>query len=143
MRKLLLAASVFVVTSASAFAQAGDPLPPKLSGHMTARGSAQTFILNVSMEFDGERKPGPIKGRVTHQGVNCGAQDEPLTGTWDGSELHVSAALHANVHTLRMNGQCDGAIVTYSLKRKPGASEFEGDVRANTTSTVAPIVLSP
>jgi hypothetical protein len=143
MWKALLVASTFASTSATALAQAGDPLPQKLSGHMTAAGATQTFILNVAMEFDGERKPGTITGRVTHQGVNCGAQDEPLSGTWDGSELHLAAALHANVHTLRMGGQCDGVSVTYSLEREPGGSVFEGEVRANTTSTVVPIVLSP
>lgn len=142
MRKSLLIASTLAVTS-SVFAQSGDQLPPKLAGHMTAAGATQTFILSVAMTFDGEGKPGPVTGRVTHQGVNCGAQDEPLTGTWDGSELRVAAALHPNVNTLRMNGQCDGARVTYSLKRKPGTSEFEGEVRANTTSAVVPIMLSP
>jgi hypothetical protein len=140
--KIALATSVFAI-SMSAPAQIGATLPVKLSGRMTATGATQTFILDITMVFDGDRKPGAIAGRVTHHGVSCGAENEPLAGTWDGTELRVVAALHANVNTLRMGGQCDGAKVTYTLKPKPGTREFEGDVRANTSSAVATIVLSP
>jgi hypothetical protein len=143
MKRPVLLGTWFALMSAIAVAQSRDTLPQKLSGRMTATGARQTFILDVVMEFDGERKPGAIVGRVTHRGVNCGAENEPLAGTWDGSELRAVAALHANVNTLRMGGQCDGTKVTYSMKRKPGTTEFEGDVRANTTSAVATIVLSP
>jgi hypothetical protein len=143
MWKPLLVATACAATSMTVFGQAADALAAKLSGHMTAAGATQTFILNVTMEFDGDRKPGAITGRVTHRGVNCGAENEPLAGTWDGSELHVAAALHANVNTLRTGGQCDGVKVTYTLKRAPAGSGFEGEVRANSTSTVVPIVLSP
>jgi hypothetical protein len=142
MLKIALVASVFAI-SMSAHAQIDATLPAKLTGHMTATGATQTFILNIAMEFDGDRKPGAIAGRVTHRGVNCGAENEPLTGTWDGTEVRVVATLHANVNTLRMGGQCDGAKVTYTLKRKPGTGEFEGDVRANNSSAAATIVLSP
>ena len=142
MWKNVLVASV-VAISTTALAQTDATLPAKLSGRMTATGATQTFILDIAMEFDGDRKPGAIAGRVTHRGVNCGAENEPLTGTWDGTELRVVAALHANVNTLRMGGQCDGAKVTYTLKRKPGSREFDGDVRANNSSAAATIVLSP
>jgi hypothetical protein len=139
----VLIASALAVLSTAAFAQTDATLPSKLSGRMTATGATRTFILDIAMVFDGDRKPGAIAGHVTHHGVSCGAENEPLAGTWDGTELRVVAALHANVNTLRMGGQCDGAKVTYTLKRKPGGGEFEGDVRANTSSAVATIVLSP
>lgn len=134
---------VLVVFADAPLAQANDSLPHKLSGRWTFTGPSQTFINPVTLEFDGDGKPGPITGRMTWRGVTCGAQDEPLTGTWDGTELHFTSLLRANVNAQRMNGQCGDGKTTYVLRRKPGEASFEGDARASFTSAVPTISVSP
>lgn len=143
MRRTALIGIVLVVFADAALAQANDSLPHKLSGRWTFTGPSQTFINPVTLEFDGDGKPGPITGRMTWRGVTCGAQDEPLTGTWDGTELHFTSLLRANVNAQRMNGQCGDGKTTYVLRRKPGEASFEGDARASFTSAVPTISVSP
>lgn len=138
-----LAGIVLVVFADAALAQSGERLPGKLSGRWTFTGPSQTFINPVTLEFDGDGKPGPITGRLTWRGVTCGAQDEPLTGTWDGSELHFTSTLRANVNAQRMNGQCGDGKTTYVLRRKPAEASFEGDARATFTPAVPTISVSP
>lgn len=137
-----LAISVGVFAAVAA-AQSGDGLPHKLSGRWTVVGPNQTFVNPVALEFDGDGKPGPITGRATWRGVTCGAQDEPLTGTWDGKELRVVTTHRANTNASRMNGQCGDGKTTYVLTRKPGEKTFEGEARSNYSSSVATISVSP
>ncbi len=68
----------------TAVAQSADQLPGELSGKWTASTPRGTFIDAVSFTFDGNGQPGPVTGKVTFRGVNCGALDEPLKGSWDG-----------------------------------------------------------
>jgi hypothetical protein len=81
----------------------------------------------MSMTLDAPVQPGPVTGRLTARGVGCGAENEPLTGTWDGSTLRVESKVYPNVNVQRMNAQCGSGRVTYTLTRKPGQSTFEGE----------------
>jgi len=130
----------FVALVATAVAQSGDSLPGKLSGRWTFIGP-KTYVNPVSLEFDGDGKPGPITGRLTWRGVTCGAENEPLKGTWDGTSLSFAATLRANVNAQSMNGQCGDA--TFVLTRKPGESNFTGEAHATYTQAVPTIAVSP
>lgn len=134
---------LLVVFADRVLAQSGDRLPSKLSGRWTFTGPRQTFINSVTIEIDGNGKLGPVTGRMTWRGVTCGAQDEPLTGTWDGSELRFASTLRANVNADRMNGQCGDGKTTFLLKRKAGQAGFEGEAHADYTPAVPTISVSP
>jgi len=142
MRRTVLSV-LLLLAAGAATAQSADPLPGKLAGHWSYMGPDGVFIDTVSIAIDGNGQPGPVTGRVTFRGVNCGAQDEPFTGTWDGSELLVETVHRANVNTRRMGGQCSTGHATYLLRRKPGEKAFEGDGHFDGTSLVVTISLSP
>ena len=132
-----------VVFASGASAQAGDALPKRLSGRWMFQGPSQTFINPVELTFDGDGKPGALTGRVTYRGIGCGAENEPLTGTWDGRELRITATHRANVNTMRMNGQCGDGKTTYVLMRKPGETGFEGQVTSSYSTATATMSVSP
>lgn len=125
-------------------AQATEPLPKSLSGRWTAVvPGVATFTDTMSLTLDAPVQPGPVTGRMTSRGVGCGSQDEPLTGTWDGTVLRFESKLHPNVNTQRMNGQCGTGGLTVVLTRKPGQSTFEGESRRDGMAGPAQVVLSP
>jgi hypothetical protein len=97
----------------------------------------------MSIALDVPAAPGPITGRLTSRGVACGAQDEPMTGTWDGTELRLESKVRPNVNTTRMNGDCASGRVTYVLTRKPGQVKFEGEAMRDGLSTPVQVTLSP
>ena len=59
MRATLLGIAVCTIAEL-AIAQAGDYLPNKLSGRWTFISPSQTFVNPVTLEFDGDGKPGLI-----------------------------------------------------------------------------------
>ena len=124
-------------------AQTNDLLPHKLSGRWMARGPNQTFINPVELTFDGDGKPGPVTGRVSWRGVTCGAENEPLAGTWDGRELRMTTTHRANVNVVRLNGQCGDGKTTYVLVRKAGETGFEGQVTSTYSAATATVFVSP
>ena len=134
---------LFVSTATMLSAQGTDTLPPRLAGHWTVVGPQQTYINPISLTFEGDGRPGPIKVRVTWRGVTCGADDEPSSGTWDGTELRIDTIHRPNVNVQRMNGQCGDGRTTYVLKRKPGEKTFEGEGRATYSPSVATISVAP
>jgi hypothetical protein len=87
--------------------------------------------------------PGPVTGRLTTRGVTCGAIDEPMVGTWDGTELRFESKVRPNVNTTRMNADCASGRVTYVLTRKPGQATFEGEANRDGMSTPVQVTLSP
>jgi hypothetical protein len=131
---------VLGVLAATAMAQAIAPLPPKLAGTWTYIGP-RTFIDSVTLVFEDDGKSGTVKGRTTWRGVNCGTQDEPFTGTWDGTVLRFEAMHRPNVNAQRANGNCPETKSVYNLRRKPGQSGFEGEVQSG--PVVATVSLSP
>lgn len=103
----------------------------------------RTFVNVVSFDFEGSGKPGALSGKVTWRGVGCGAQNEPLTGTWDGRELRINMVLRANVNADRMNADCGDGKITVVLTRKAGEKNFEGDAHASYTPAVPSLTVSP
>lgn len=117
-------------------------LPKSLSGHWMAMGKdGRTYIDSMSVIFDDPIEVGPVKGRLTSRGVGCGAMDEPLTGTWDGSELRFESQVHPNVNAARKNGDCGTGRITFVLTRKPGQAGFAGESHRDTS--MAQITLAP
>ena len=133
-------AVVLCVIGADLAAQPFESLPRVLSGRWTffAPGG-RTFIDSVSMTFEMTGEQGSASGRLTHRGVNCGALDEPFTGTWDGSVLRIESRLRANVNTTRNGGTCPDKVV-YTLKR--GGKGFEGEVIMDGMSGPAQVSLA-
>ena len=132
-----------LVSAASAQAPA-NALPGALSGRWTfLPAGGRTFVDMWSARFDGTGAPGPVTGKLTWRGVNCGAQDEPLTGTWDGTELRFESVLRANANTQNLNGNCEGGRAVWVLKRKPGSATFEGEGSMNERKVVVTVTASP
>ena len=129
----------------SAFAQApANALPGALSGRWTAiPAGGRTLVDAWSVRFDGTGAPGPVTGKLTWRGVNCGAQDEPLKGTWDGVELRFESHIRANTNTQNMNGNCANTRGEWVLRRKPGSSTFEGEGLFNEGKIVVTLTAAP
>jgi hypothetical protein len=137
---LLISTGVAVVVAAQTVA----PLPKNLSGRWTAVvPGGKTFSDTLSIALDPSAEPGPITGRFTSAGVMCGAKDEPLVGSWDGSVLRFESKVRPNVNTTRMNGDCASGRVTYVLTRKPGQATFDGEANRDGMSTPVQVTLSP
>lgn len=130
-------ASLSTAIAITALAQTDARLPASLSGRWTLMGPSGVLIDTFSMIFDGSGTPGTVPGRLTWRGVNCGAKDEPIQASWDGTELKFEAVLKANTNTQRMNGNCPAERTRWVLKRMAGDREFEGEGRvANIVVTV-------
>jgi len=125
-------------------AQATAELPGRMSGRWTAvvPGRA-TYSDTMSVTLDVPSGTGPLTGRLTSRGVTCGALDEPLTGTWDGTELRFESLVRPNVNAQRADGNCGTGRVTYVLKRKPGQSAFEGESHREGLKIAVQVTLAP
>ena len=88
-RMIRFATPVLAALFASSVAAQGmPPLPSTLQGRWTVvPPGGRTIIDSFKLRFDGAGAPGPVKGRVDWRGRGCGALDEPLAGSWDGSLL--------------------------------------------------------
>ena len=125
-------------------AQTVAPLPKTLSGRWTVVVPGRsTFTDSMSVVLDVPAQAGPLTGRLTSRGVTCGALDEPLVETWDGTELRFESKVRPNVNVTRMNGDCGSGSVTYVLTRKPGETTFEGEARRDGTATPVQVTLAP
>lgn len=141
-RWILMAALLAAVVSPAQAQPA--PLPGALSGRWTAvPAGGRTVIESFSVRFDGTGAPGPVTGKLTWRGVNCGAQDEPLKGTWDGVELRFESHLRANANTQIVNGTCGNARGEWVLRRKSGSSTFEGEGLFNEGKIVVTLTAAP
>ena len=127
-----------------AAAQTDDTLPSVLAGRWTVvAAGGRTFIDRVSLQLEGERKPGPVKGLMNWHGVSCGAADEPFEGTWDGQVLRFNSVLRPNVNTQRNGGQCGDGKIVGELQRKPGERSFSGETRLASLGASASVSMSP
>ncbi len=138
---------VLLAVSAAAsavVAQTLTPLPKTMSGRWTAvvPGRA-TFTDTLSIVLDDPGESGKVTGRLTLRGVTCGAKDEPLSGTWDGTELRFESAVRPNVNVQRADGQCESGRTTFVLARKPGQTSFQGESRRDGMTTTSQVTLSP
>jgi len=120
------------------------PLPKSMSGSWTAVvPGRQTFTDSMSVVLDVPAGTGAVMGRLTVRGLACGAVDEPLTGTWDGTEPRLESVVRPNVNAQRMNGECGNGRVSFVLKRKPGRDGFEGESQRDGSPVTTQISLSP
>jgi hypothetical protein len=124
-----IVALLMTTLARSAFAQTEASLPASLSGRWTFMGPSGALIDTFSITFERNRAPGTVTGRLTWRGRNCGAKDEPIQATWDGTELKFEAVLKPNTNTQRMNGACPPEPTRWVLKRKAGERSFEGEGR--------------
>jgi hypothetical protein len=136
---LLLAFAVPAVAQAQS-----DALPASLSGRWTylapgGRAMIDTWTLRV----DSGGAPGSFKGTLNWRGVNCGAKDEPVSGTWTGSELRFEGQLRANANTLNANGNCGNGRAEWVLTRRAGSTAFEGEASMNDRAVVVTVTASP
>lgn len=141
-RPRFVGAVAILATLVAAFAVSAQApataLPGALSGRWTFVPPGGRALVDFwSIRFDGSRDPGPVKGTFTWRGRSCGAIDQPVDGTWNGTELRFEARLAPNVNTQIQNGQCADGPVQLVLQRKPGDRAFEGEARApNATVSV-------
>jgi len=141
---ILLAAALILAAAAPPAPAQSAPLPGALSGRWTVMPpGGRTLVDSFSVRFDNAGAPGPVTGKLTWRGVNCGAQDEPLKGTWDGAELRFESHLRANANTQNVNGNCVNTRGEWVLRRKPGSSTFEGEGLFNEGRIVATLTASP
>jgi hypothetical protein len=75
--------------------------------------------------------------------VNCGALDEPFSGTWNGAELRIEARMRPNVNTMRNGGNCPSSNAVYTLRGAAGGNGFAGEVIMDGMTTPAQVMLSP
>ena len=131
--------------AATAFADENAPLPTKMNGHWTAVvPGRQTYMDSLSVVLvPPSNGTGPVTGQLTLHGVTCGAIDEPLTGSWNGTELRLVSKVHPNVNSQRPNGQCGNGALTFDLKRRPGQSVFEGESTRDGSPITSQVTLSP
>jgi hypothetical protein len=106
-------------------------------------GAGRVYVDSVSVALEPVDPSGRVTGRLTARGVTCGALDEPLVGTWDGSVLRFESKVKPDVNTQRMNGDCASGRITYVLTRKPGQSSFEGEAVRDGMSAPVHVTLSP
>ncbi len=106
-------------------AYAADPLPGAMSGRWfgNAQGGQQ-LNFEVFVVIEKQESDGTIVGKVTRWGNGCGAKDEPLKGTFDGTNLKFRSMSRANVNARRVDGNCGED--EYSLKRSADGKSFEG-----------------
>ena len=107
--------------------QAAEMLPKQMSGRWTAETPRGPMSDVWSVEIDSQDGGGAISGRVSHVGISCGAKDEPMQGTFDGSTLVITSQLRAGVNSAQAKGNCQGGKITWTLKAKEGTQSFEGE----------------
>lgn len=142
---LLPLVTLALACAAGAFAQSTPaPLPPSLSGRWTySAPNGRTFIDQWSVRFDDGGAAGAVNGTLTWRGLTCGAKDEPVTGTWNGTELRFAFVLRPNVNTQNPNGNCGSGQTTVVLTRKAGATGFEGTATQADRNAIVAVSASP
>ena len=106
---------------------AAEALPKSMSGRWavtTPRGEVSNTWSIIIDKQDGK---GAIEGRVTHYGITCGAKDEPMSGTFDGSVLILQSRLRPDVYSARAGGNCGSGKITWTLRKREGRDDFEGE----------------
>ena len=123
-RAVVLALSLTALPGAFA----AEPLPKSMGGRWAATLSSGQQIGNIwSLTVEKLDGSGRFEGKLTYYGAFCGAKNEPMTGTFDGSELRINSSLRANTNTDRAGGQCGTGKAMWLLKKQPGRQLFEGE----------------
>ena len=116
-------ALAITLTSLSCFA--ADQLPSSMKGRWYGVGSAGSQnSYEVSLSDLKQGVDGSVEGKLTRFGNGCGADGEPLKGTFDGATLTFESTSKPGVNTRRMGGDC--GVDKYSLKAESGSKSFAG-----------------
>ena len=138
-------ATLLLWVAMPAVAQApSEALPSSLSGRWTYLApNGRAMIDTWTLRIDSGGAPGPFKATLNWRGTNCGAKDEPVSGTWNGSELRFEGQLKPNANTLNANGNCGSGRAEWVLKRKAGTAAFEGEASMNDRAVVVTVTAAP
>lgn len=140
----LIAVVLLTIPAMKPVAAQPAPLPPKLSGTWSSfTPGGRPHSNTMSLTLDPPDANGHVKGLYTSRGVVCGALDEPLSGTWNGTELRFESQVRPNVNTQNRNGDCGSGRITFVLTRKPGQQGFEGESQREGASVPVQVSLSP
>jgi hypothetical protein len=122
-RTLLLAlcAAIGVLPLTQTAAQ--EPLPAAMSGRWTGMGGEGAkaggripIDFAWSIKITKQNPDGSIEGTMSYGGPQCSAKDTPLTGTFDGKELKLTAQLQPAA-------QCGKQ--TFRMRKAGGTHLFE------------------
>jgi len=109
-------AIALVIAAVSLPAHSADTLPAALKGRwygIAAGGSSNNY--DISLSDLKQSSDGNVTGTLTRFGNGCGANGEPLNGSFDGTTLKFESTSKAGVNTRRMGGDC--GVDRYVLKR--------------------------
>jgi hypothetical protein len=121
-------ATALAVAALSTVALADAGLPATLHGRWFGTGmGGNTNNFEISLADVAQAPDGKVTGKLTRFGNGCGAEGEPLTGTFDGTTLVFESTSKAGVHTRRMGGDC--GVDQYKLTRAAEAKSFTGTMR--------------
>ena len=122
-RTLLLALCAIVGSLTFAQTAAQDKLPAAMSGRwigMGGEGAKQGGRIPIdfawSIKIARQNPNGTIEGTLSYGGPQCSAKDAPMTGTFDGTELKLTAQLEPKV-------QC--GVQTFRMRKAGGKHLFE------------------
>ena len=121
-RLLVLCAVIGLLPFAQTVAQ--EKLPAELQGRWvgTAKGSVGQMPIDFawSIKITKQNPDGSLEGTMNYAGPGCSANNAPMTGTFDGTELAVKA-------TLEPQARC--RTQTFRLKKTGGKHLFEAKQR--------------
>ena len=110
-------ATALVIAALSLPTHSADTLPVALKGRwygVGGGGSKNNYDVALS---DLKQSPdGSVAGKLTRFGNGCGANGEPINGSFDGTTLKLESMSRAGVNTRRMGGDC--GLDKYVLKRE-------------------------
>jgi len=122
-RTLLLALCAIVGSLTFAQTAAQDKLPAAMSGRwigMGGEGAKQGGRIPIdfawSIKIARQNPNGTIEGTLSYGGPQCSAKDAPMTGTFDGTELKLTAQIEPKV-------QC--GVQTFRMRKAGGKHLFE------------------
>lgn len=146
MRALQLAIQIAsIIATTWAAGQTPQALPTALTGKwVVVLPNGRLYTDSMSLVLDAPADgSNTVKGRLTVRGVTCGAQDEPLIGTWDGVQLRFESQVRPNVNAQQKDAQCGSGKVSYVLRRKPGQQDFDGEFTRDGMSVPGQATLTP
>jgi hypothetical protein len=102
---------------------AQDKVPAKMSGKWSGTTPAKgtPFGGSWSIVVDKQGPDGSVEGKVTWEGRTCGMDDEPFTGSFDGTQLTIVAQFRDKFP----NANCPKSRL---VLQKKGTSDFEGTI---------------
>jgi hypothetical protein len=119
-RTLLLALCAVIGLLPFTQTAAQEQLPAALKGRwlgMGQKGGKIPIDFAWSIQITKQNPDGSIEGTMSFAGPQCSAKEAPMTGTFDGTELKVTAQLEPKA-------QC--GVQTFRMRKAGGKHLFEG-----------------